>query len=175
MSGDNGEVIDFGSKFDIAGLVERTKARRNDDAGQPDVTEPPALEPEEDEDGGVPPLEKMTPLPKPGDPYKAYSRPEKRAVPTLFVVRADGSVRGFPYGDLYGPDLQRDEDAGKGWVIVMRFARFERVTLTGRNLAAVHAQLGHHRISWVRELPKGKLAEADAPAITGVAIEEIER
>ena len=173
MSDETGEkVIDFAGTFNVSDLMERTKARRIAEAGRPDDAEP-AREPDGDDD--VPALEKLTPLPKPGDPYKAYARPEKRAVPTLFVVRADGSVRGFPYGDLYGPDLVRDEDTGKGWMIVLRFARFERVTLSGRNLATVHAQLGHHRIAWVRELPKGKPAEADAAVINGVAIEEIER
>ena len=171
-------VIDFGGKFGVAELLKRTKARQDAETAQAGKPEPEP-EPADDTDAAsddATALEKLTPLPKAGDPYKAHARPEKRAVPTLFVVRADGSVRGFPYGDLYGPDLVPGDDAGKGWSIVMRFARFEQVTLTGRNLDTIHSHLGHHRLAWVRELPKGKpAAERDAPAITGVSVADIER
>jgi hypothetical protein len=172
------KVLDFGGKFGVAELLKRTKAMPPP-AEAPTVKPEPEAEPAEETDtgtDGATALEKLTPLPKPGDPYKAHARPEKRAVPTLFVVRADGSVRGFPYSDLYGPDLLPEGDAGKGWSIVLRFARFEQVTLSGRNLDTIHAYLGHHRIAWVRELPKGKLqAERDAAVITGVSIAAIDR
>lgn len=58
----------------------------------------------------------------------------------------------------------------------MRFARFEKVTPSGRNLDTIHAYLGNHQMPWVRELPKGMMPpERDAPVITGVTISEIER
>jgi hypothetical protein len=172
------KVLDFAGQFGVADLLKRAKAPQATETAPPFVAMPaepkPAGDAESPED--VPGLEKLTPLPRPGDAYKAHARHSSRAVPTLFIVRADGSVRGFPYGDLYGPDLVPAADAGKGWVIVMRFARFEQVTLSGRNLDTIHAYLGHHRMPWVRELPKGKLPpDLDAPVITGVAIAEIER
>lgn len=172
------KVLDFAGKFGVAELLKRTKARQDAEtaeAGKPEPEPQPADDTDAAPDDVTAP-EKLTPLPKPGDPYKAHARQSTRAVPTLFVVRADGSTRGFPYGDLYGPDLVPGDDAGKGPAIVMRFARFERVTLAGRNLDTIHAYLGHHRMPWVRELPKGRTpAERDAPVITGVTIEEIER
>ena len=176
MNGETDEkVLDFAGKLGVSELMQRAKARQAAEDAPPEA----AAEPVRIEDVAadeVPGPEKLTPLPKPGDPYKAHARQSTGAVPTLFVVRADGSVRGFPYSDLYGPDLVPEGDAGKGWAIVMRFARFEQVTLSGRNLDKIHAYLGHHRMPWVRELPKGKLpSDQDGPVITGVAIAEIEQ
>ncbi len=172
------KVIDFADKLGVADLMKRAKARQAAEAASPGQAVPEA-EPFSDADaaeGDVPGLEKLTPLPKAGDAYKAHARQSMRAVPTLYVVRADGLVRGFPNGNLYGPDLVPTGAAGKGPVIVMRFARFEQVTLSGRNLDTIHAYLGSHRMPWVRELPKGKMPEGpDAPVITGVTIAEIER
>ena len=172
------KVIDFAGKFGVADLMKRAKARQHAETESPGHAVSEA-EPEPIDDAApddLPSLEKLTPLPKAGDAYKAHARPASRSMPTLYVVRADGLVRGFPYGDLYGPDLVPGDDAGKGPMIVMRFARFERVTLAGRNLDTIHAYLGSHRMPWVRELPRGKTpAERDAPVITSVSIEEIER
>lgn len=172
------KLHDFAGKFGVTELLRRAKAKHDIDDPLVAPAVPaaePAREPEPPE-GEVPGLESLTPLPKPGDAYKAHARPSSRGVATLFVVRADGSVRGFPYGDLYGPDLVPDGEAGKGWSIVMRFARFEQVTLTGRNLDVMHSYLGHHRVAWVRELAKGKpSSDQQAATITDVSIVAIER
>ena len=167
------KVLDFAGKLGVADLMKRAKARRHPEAASPGQAVPEAEPIDDAAPDDVPGPEE--PTPNAGDPYKAHARQSTRAIPTLFVVRADGSTRGFPYGDLYGPDLLPGDDAGKGPAIVMRFARYERVTLAGRNLGTIHAYIGSHRMPWVRELPRGRMpAERDAPVITGVTIEEID-
>ena len=168
----DGKVIDLPEKFSIRTLIDQAAARP---AGEAETV--PA---EENDDGpeGVPALDKVPPLPRPGDPYKAYARPAGRAVPTLFCIMADGTIWGFPYANrAEGPHLVPAGDAGKGRAIVLQFSGIGpvEIRLNGRRLDQLHNYLGHHRMVWVREFPKGRvMADPDAPAITGIDIIRLE-
>ena len=125
----------------------------------------------------MPSLDKLSPLPGPGDPYKAFARPSHQMLTTLFVIRGD-EKRGFPFGDLDGPDMLPGESANQGPVIVMRFARIfpTEVILIGRNLDELYNYLGDHRIRWVRCLPEGKMIkDRDVPVITEIVVRPLKR
>jgi hypothetical protein len=168
------KVSDLSEKFNIKALLEQASAR---------AAQGPETDADMDDDGGrqhgVPSLDKLTPLPKPGDAYIAYARPTNLPVPTIFFIKSDGTVWGHPYANrAEGPHLVPADDAGKGWMIVLRFSGLvpTEAILTGRRLDALHNYLGDQRIRWVRELPKGKTAtDPDAPVITGIIVKELER
>ena len=125
------------------------------------------------------PFEQLSPLPTPGDPYKAYARPSNRPLPSLSLLKADGTVWTYPYAcRVEGPHLVSAEDAAKHWVVVLKFAGLVgiEVMLYGRRLEQLTNYLAYHRIAWVREQPKGKIVqETDAPVVTGISIKELER
>jgi hypothetical protein len=133
---------------------------------------------ETEAEAALPPSDKLTPLPKPGDAYLAHPSPHgPKAVITLYFLRADSSIRGFPYLNLDSIDLLPDPKPGNGPVIVVRFAGITptEVTISGRNLDRLFDYLGQHRMPWVRELqPKWDFREAGEPVITGIAIKPIE-
>jgi hypothetical protein len=118
-------------------------------------------------------FDKLTPLPKPGDPYKAHQRPENQMQPTLHFLLGNGTVRGFSFHNLDSIDLVPADQPGDGLVIVLRFAGIVGVEarISGRKLDALHMLLGHHRVGWVRELPPGRdFLAADEPVITRVTV-----
>ena len=80
-------------------------------------------------------------LPNPSDPYRAYGHDAGQMLPTLFLLLADGTRQGFPYGGLVGgPDLV---EASGGFVIVLRVSDVVpmEVTLAGRNLEDITRHL----------------------------------
>jgi hypothetical protein len=121
--------------------------------------------------GPVPAIEELVALPKAGDPYKAYSLPAARMLPTLWLLPGDGTRRGFPYsGRIGGPDLM--ESPG-GLVIVLRFSDVvpKEVLLAGRNLDTLLEYIGYHKIAWVRALPSGKMIPDRAmPVVTNITV-----
>ena len=125
----------------------------------PPDPKPTAAGSEREEEASPGAFEDLPPLPRAGDPYKAWARIDNKPVPTLHCLLADGQVRGFSLGNLDSIDLLGD-DAGQGLVIVLRFDGIVavEVRLSGRKLGTLHTYLGFHRVAWVRELPKGKLA-----------------
>jgi hypothetical protein len=132
----------------------------------------------EEQTDTLPPLDEMSPLPKPGDPYKAFSRPQMKPAATLHCLRSDGSIRGFAWANYDGIDFLPAEEPGQGPVLVLRFAGiFSReVAITGRHLDLLHNYLSHQRVSWVRELPPGKILKEDGSAvITGMQIRHVEQ
>jgi hypothetical protein len=138
--------------------------------------ENPAPVPEADDP--LPSLDQLTPLPLPGDPYKAHSIVANGPLTTLHVVLGDATVRGFSYGNFDSIDLLPAADAGGGPVIVIRFAGLSpcEVWLTGRNLDLMHNYLGYYRIAWIRELPtKGNFADRNAPLIRKIGFTPLER
>jgi hypothetical protein len=116
-------------------------------------------------------------LPTPGDPYKAHSRPSSKPEPTLHVLLADGTVKGFAFNTFDSIDLLPAAAPGGGPVIVVRFAGIiaRQVLITGRNLGLLHAYIAQHRIAWLRELPTqrgfGDTSEAVINNITVNAVE----
>jgi hypothetical protein len=146
--------------------------------GSPSVAEPAALPPETAFLDELPPLEELSPLPKPGDPYKAHSRASTSTLATLHVLLADASVKGFSYGNFDSIDLLPSKEPGGGPVIVVRFAGLvpSELLIVGRNLDLLHVQLGYYRIAWIRELPtQGNFSDKTAPLIRRVTINPLER
>lgn len=174
MSG-NGEdtVVDLNQKFGVAELMKRAAARREADATAaappPKQAEEATTEPED-----LPAMDKLTPLPKPGDPYKAHCRPSSQSLPTLHLLTADGQTWDFPYsGRVEGPHrLIIEGDPGKGTVLVLRFAASVavEVIIGGTNLDEMHVYLAEHRIRWIRELPARKLLKDDGSAVVRTII-----
>jgi hypothetical protein len=106
----------------------------------------------------LPSLEKLSPLPRPGDAYVAYSRAANKPVPTLHCVLADGTVRGLSYALLETVDLLLD-GPGKGMVIVAVFggtSGTQEVRIAGRNLDTLYSYMGHRRVWWVRQIPPSR-------------------
>jgi hypothetical protein len=134
---------------------------------------------EGEENSSVLPFERLSPLPTPGDPYKAYARQSNRPLPSLSLLKADGTVWTYPYAcRVEGPHLVPADDAAKNWVVVLKFAGLAgiQVMLYGRRLEQLTMHLSYQRTAWVREQPKGKLLpESTEPVVTGITIKEVER
>ena len=176
MSDESGEkVIDLSNKISIEALIKKAAARAADEE------EAPADFDGEEDDGldGVPSLEKLTPLPQPGDPYKAYARPSAKPLPTLCFLKNDGTVWSYPYAcRVEGPHLVPAGDAANNLVVVLKFSGIAgtEVTLSGRKLELLVNLLGYQRIAWVREQAKAKIGkDSDEPVITGILIKELGR
>ena len=59
---------------------------------------------------------------------------------------------------------------------MLRFIGIAEVRVEGRNLGRLPGYLYLHRLTWLRELPIGKMIRDQAiPVITGIAITEIDR
>jgi len=149
--------------------MERQKREESGKAVAPPIEEATG----EPEPESLPPLERLSPLPLPGDPYKAHARPANQMVPTLMVLTGDGKRWGFSYAcRMDGPHLAAGE-AGEGDILLMRFnvGVLVEVRLAGHRLDELHNYLGEHRIRWVREVPPGRIIQAGGlPLITRVKI-----
>jgi hypothetical protein len=124
----------------------------------------------------LPSLDDLSPLPGPGDPYKAYARPANQMLPTLVLLLADASAKGFSYGNLDQVDLLTASDPGQGPVIALRFTSViaTEVRIMGRNLDFLYNLLGFHRIGWVRERsPSGDFIPEGETVITGITITKV--
>ena len=110
-------------------------------------------------------------LPRPGDSYRAFGREAGQMLPTLFLLMADGTRRGFPYAGLVGgPDFV---EASGGLVIVLRFSDVVpmEVTLAGRNLEELYEAIGYREAAWVRQLAPGKMVpDRGAPVVTAISV-----
>lgn len=163
--------IDLGEAFGIK-LIPGQAPARGRRAADP-------LPVDGDADDDLPAMDELSPLPRPGDPYVPYARPANRPLPTLFLIKADGSVRGYPFaGRAEGPHLVPASEAGKGWSIVMRYWGIPpaEVVMSGRKLDNLVNLLAAGRVAWVRELPEGKLpANLDGPVVTAIIVREAER
>lgn len=173
MSGNgNDPVVDLNRKFGIADLMKRAAAEREKGA-VPSPAEEAASGPD-----ALPSMDKLTPLPSPGDPYKAYARPANQMVPTLHLLTGDGQTWSFPNsGRVEGPHrLIVEDDPGKGAVLVLRFAASVaiEVMIAGTNLDDLHINLGENRIRWVREFPPNRMLRDDgAPVVRTLTVRTV--
>jgi hypothetical protein len=97
-------------------------------------------------------------LPQPGSAYDAaHSRASNKPVPTLSFVIGD-TIRGLPNANYDSIDWVVPEKPEASPFIVMRFTGLvpREAVIAGRNLLKLYDLLSNHRVSWVRELPKGK-------------------
>ena len=115
-------------------------------------------------------------LPPPGSAYDAaHSRASNKPLPTLRFIIGD-TIRGLPYASLESVDWLVPDKPGASPAIVIRFTGLipREAVITGRNLLKLYDLLSYHRVSWVRELPKGKdFLNASAMVITGIAVNRI--
>ncbi len=115
-------------------------------------------------------------LPQPGSPYDlAYSRANNKPVATLRFVIGD-TIRGLPYANCDSIDLQVADKPGASPAIVIRFTGLvaREAIIAGRHLLKLYDLLSHHRVAWVRELPKGKdFMDKGHTVITGITIRPI--
>jgi hypothetical protein len=121
----------------------------------------------------IPALDDLVPLPQPGDAYKAYARPDNKALLTLRFLLPDASVEGFAYSDLRHTRMQPGDDPGKGPVLVLRFveAVITEVRIEGRHLDVMADLIAYHRVAWMRALPPGKMHhEKNAAVITRMTL-----
>ena len=138
--------------------------------------EPAAPEPEVLAEQPLPAMDQLPPLPQPGEAYKAHARMSNGSVPTMHVVLANATVRGFSNGNFDSIDLLPPEESGGGPVIVVRYAGLSPAELhiSGRNLELLHNYIGFHRIAWIRELPgQGTFIDKTAPLIRKVVIKSL--
>ncbi len=159
----------FSIKEMLAQPVEAAEAKPNG--------EPPPAKAEAEPVEELPPLDDVSPLPGPGDAYKAYARASNKPLPTLVLLLANASTRGFSYANLDTIDLLPSSDPGQGPVIVLRFSGITptEIVLPGRNLDALYVALGAHRVAWVRERsPSRDFIPAAETVITGIRFNKIE-
>ena len=115
-------------------------------------------------------------LPQPGSPYDAaHSRADNKPVPTLRFVMGD-TIRGFPYANYDSIDWLAPDKPGASPAIVIRFTGLvaREAIIAGRHLLKLYDLLSHHRVAWVRELPKGKdFGDKGHTVITSITINRI--
>ncbi len=125
----------------------------------------------------VPAIDDLVPLPQPGDPYKAYARPDNKSLLMLRFLKQDGVVEGFAYSDLRHTRMQPGDKPGDAPVLVLRFveAVVTEVRIEGRHMDVAADLLAYHRIAWLRELPAGKMhPEKNAAVFTRFIINVLE-
>ncbi len=135
----------------------RARAVRAQGSSLRALIDSPAVDAEQETaPAGVLALDELHPLPLPGDPYVAFSRASNKPTLSLRFLLADATIKGFSYVNLDSFDLAESGTAGGGPVIVLRFTGIAvtEVRIEGRHLMALYDKIGHHRIAWVRELPK---------------------
>jgi hypothetical protein len=145
---------------------------------KPAAARQPAVETPEETGTESSALDDFAALPQPGSAYDAaHSRASNKPVPTLRFVMGD-AVRGLPYANFDSIDWQVADKPGASPAIVIRFTGLvaREVVIAGRHLLKLYDLLSHHRVAWVRQLPKGKdFRDKDdkATVITGITISRI--
>jgi hypothetical protein len=121
-------------------------------------------------------LDDFASLPQPGSAYDAaHSRASNKPVPTLRFVMGD-AIRGLPYANYDSIDWLVADKPGASPAIVIRFTGLvpREAIIAGRHLLKLYDLLSHHRVAWVRELPKGKdFMDGKATVITSITIRPI--
>lgn len=127
---------------------------------------------EADHDDEAAALDKLTPLPGPGDPYKALPRAANKMLPTVHFL-IDSAREGFSYADLRRLRMIDGDDPEKRPVILLYFAAMvpTEVRIEGNHLDAIYNLLGQHRLGWVRQWPTGRgFSDPNAAVVTKIGI-----
>lgn len=136
-----------------------------------DLPGEPATAPPADDDGPAVAFEKLSLLPRPGDPYAAHARPIGQSLPMLVLLGRDGSRPSFAYHDLRFIDVLPAAGPGDGPGLLLRFAGIGDAELQGLRLDNLHGHLYLHRLAWIREAPAGLVIRDDhAIVITRITI-----
>jgi hypothetical protein len=136
----------------------------------------PAVEPPDESKLDLSASDDYASLPQPGSAYDAaHSRSSNKPLPTLRLIIGE-TIRGLPYANYDSIDWQVADKPGASPAIVMRFTGLvpREAIITGRNLLKLYDLLSHHRVAWVRELPKGRdFKQAGETVITGIVVKPI--
>jgi hypothetical protein len=139
-------------------------------ARQPVAEAPSVSEPEPSAEDDI------ASLPQPGSPYDAaHARANNKPVPTLRFVMGD-TIRGLPYANYDSIDWLVAGKPGSSPAIVIRFTGLvpREAIIAGRHLLKLYDLLSHHRVAWVRELPKGKdFVDKGHTVVTSITISRI--
>lgn len=120
--------------------------------------------------------ERVDPMPRPGDAYKAHGRPEKKPDLSIYFVTRDFGYRGFSYG-VFGEVLFLPGDKpGSNPVLTVRFNFVAtEVVIEGRNLHAIFNGIMLHRMPWVWEHPSPKdFRDDNATVISKITFRKLE-
>ena len=129
-------------------------------------------------DAALPDSDKVDPLPRPGDRYKAAGRHGNKPDLTIHFVMKDYSYEGFSYADLERVRLVPSEKPGGSPVLVLRFngSVITEVKIEGRHLHGLYHWIGLHRLPWVWEHPSpADFADRDGTLISRITPREIDR
>ena len=140
----------------------------------------PAAKPEEPAgavlDMGLP--DKVDPLPRPGDAYKASGRHGNKPEVTIHFVTKAYAYEGFSYGDCERVRLLPAETPGGGPVLIVRFSGsvITEAVIEGRHLHSLYHWIGLHRLPWVWEHPSpADFIDENAVVIKKISFRQIDR
>jgi hypothetical protein len=157
-------------------LRERVRPKSTLLEMKPLAARPPAPEAPEETETESSALDDIASLPQPGSAYEAaYARPSNKPVPTLRFVVGD-AIRGLPYANYDSIDWLTPDNPGASPAIVIRFTGLvpREAVIAGRDLLRLYDLLSHHRVAWVREMPKGKgFMNKGGTVITSITIRPI--
>ena len=111
--------------------------------------------------------EMLSPLPRPGDPYVAFSRISSRPVPTIFFLGGNMLPNGYANSGFERVYFEEGSSSGDGPVLVVRFhgSVVTEVRIEGRNLIPLATHIGRQLVQWVRERPPGIAEEPEARTV----------
>jgi hypothetical protein len=136
-----------------------------------------AVQAEVPETPSSPVAERADPLPRPGDPYKAYANRMPHPQMTLFFVSRDYLPDGFSYASLERVRMVASDKAGGGPpLLVMQFSGsiVTEVIIEGRHLYPLCNAIGLHSMPWVWEHPSPRdFAGDDKPLIRKITFREV--
>ena len=120
-------------------------------------------------------LETLSPLPQPGDPYKAHARLANGPLATLFLIPKGGLPDGIDYAALYRVRLIAGKRPGDAPALLLQFRGGLEAEIEGRGMLGLCEKIGRHRIHWIREHPTGRDDGTAAVFIRLITIREMER
>lgn len=122
--------------------------------------------------------DKVDPLPRPGDAYRAAGRHGNKPDLTIHFVTKSYAYEGFSYADLERVRLVPGDKPGVGPVLVLRFngSVVTEVRIEGRHPHSLYHWIGLHKLPWIWEHPSpADFTDEKATVISRITINEIER
>jgi hypothetical protein len=120
--------------------------------------------------------DRIDPMPRPGDAYKAHGRPGNKPDLSIYFVTRDFAYRGFSYGVFGEVLLLPGDKPGSSPVLTVRFNYVAtEVVIEGRNLHAIFNGIMLHRMPWVWEHPSPKdFRDENATVISKITFRKLE-
>lgn len=119
-------------------------------------------------------------FPEPGDRYQAYALWHRFQPFMLTLVFSTWHMAALRYDDMEQLDFQSLDEQGDydgECMITLLFRGASggiEVTVTGRTLYRLYADLGGHQVVWLWELPEGQAATGDgAPVVRSITVRDV--